>query len=361
MTVPTLPQHDSSLAPHGASMSHTSASQGFYLGKTWIASQVVLAPMAGITDVVFRGFVRQWAPHSLICTEMISSNGLVYSKRWDSPILQRTLTDHPIAYQLAAHREEVLLEAAHRIIQDYHPVSIDLNMGCPVKKITGNFEGCSLMKSPEHAFKLIKALTSSIDTPVTVKFRLGWDEQSKNYLEFGQMCQEAGASMVTLHARTRAQGYQPGCDWDAFGHLKQALNIPVVANGDITSLEDVRHVLKTYQVDAVMIGRGTQGKPWLIGHLHEALTQALPALPTMPLTMIIEVALAHAEALAEHQGEDRACRELRAQLPWYLKGFKGASLYRQQLTQIKTLEDIRHVLTLVQEAHEYTHDVLNTL
>jgi tRNA-dihydrouridine synthase B len=321
--------------------------KGFYLGSTWIASQVMLAPMAGITDVVFRGFVRQWAPESLICTEMISSNGLVYSKRWDAPILERTPQDHPIAYQLAAHKEDVLIEAAETIVTSYHPVSIDLNMGCPVKKITGNFEGCSLMKSPEQASKLIKALTSRLKTPITVKFRLGWDEQSKNYLTFGKMCQDAGASMVTLHARTRAQGYQPGCDWEAFGHLKQALTIPVVANGDITSLADARHVLETYGVDAVMIGRGTQGKPWLIGHLHEALIEGHDTLPAMPLETIVKVAIAHAEALADYQGEDKACRELRAQLPWYLKGFKGASLYRQQLTQIKTLDDIRQVLGLV--------------
>lgn len=305
--------------------------------------------MAGITDVVFRGLVRRWAPDSLICTEMISSNGLVFSKRWDAKILDRTLTDHPIAYQLAAHRPEVLIEAAQNILKMHQPVSLDLNMGCPVKKITGNFEGCSLMRDLDHAHHLISTLAREVDAPVTVKFRLGWDEHSKNYRDFGQMCQDAGAKMVTLHARTRAQGYQPGCDWDAYGVLKQAVSIPVIANGDIVTVDDARHILDTYGVDGVMIGRGTQGKPWLIGHLDRSLKTGEP-MPQVSLTEIIEVALEHAEALCDYQGEDRACRELRSQLPWYLKGFRGASQLRQQLTQIRHLEDIHRVLRQVMDA-----------
>lgn len=322
--------------------------QSLTIGPVVVNSRIMLAPMAGVTDVVFRGLVRRWAPESLICTEMISSNGLVYSKRWDAPILDKTITDQPIAYQLAAHREEVLLEAARTIIREKDPDTLDLNMGCPVKKITGNFEGCALMKEPELAYRLISSLVKTLaddgtPKPVTVKFRLGWDTSSINYLEFGQMCQDAGASMVTLHARTRAQGYKPGCQWEAFGHLKQALRIPVIANGDITTLDDVRHLLRTYQVDGVMIGRACLGKPWLIGELDRALkTGGDLQEPTVSERMAM--AYEHARLLAEYRGESVGVKEMRRHLTDYVKGFPGAGNFRSRLTAVSSLADVRQIL-----------------
>jgi tRNA-dihydrouridine synthase B len=312
------------------------------IGPVKVNSRIMLAPMAGVTDIVFRSLVRQWAPDSLICTEMISSNGLVYSKRWDSPILDKQATDHPIAYQLAAHRLEVLLEAAETIVRDKNPDTLDLNMGCPVKKITGNFEGCSLMRDMDLAHTLISSLVKHVSTPITVKFRLGWDANSMNYLEFGKMCQDAGASMVTLHARTRAQGYQPGCKWEAFGELKQHLSIPVIANGDITSLEDITTVLTTYGVDGVMIGRGCMGEPWKIGHLDTALkTGTLPEEPSLALKL--ETAYEHARLLSNYRGELSGVREMRRHLPDYIKGFRGASQFRCQLIRVESLQDIQAI------------------
>ncbi len=318
--------------------------------KVHVKSRVMLAPMAGVTDVVFRGIVRQWAPESLICTEMISSNGLVYSKRWDAPILDKNVSDHPIAYQLAANREEVLIEAAKRIEAEQKPETIDLNMGCPVKKITGNFEGCALMKEPDQAYKLISALVKEIDTPVTVKFRLGWDSDSINYREFAQMAESAGAAMVTLHARTRAQGYKPGVKWEAFGDLKNAVSIPVIANGDICSVEDALTVLGTYGVDGVMIGRGCLGQPWLLGQIDQALqTGRMPEALSVKEKMA--VAYQHAVLLASYKGEDRAVREMRRHLTDYAKGFRGASKYRSKIVLVSTMDEVRAVLTdLVCEA-----------
>jgi len=318
------------------------------IGNIAINSRVMLAPMAGVTDQAFRRMVRRWAPDSLICTEMISSNGLVYSKRFDAPILEKTETDHPIAYQLAAHRVEVLLEAAREIIQSKNPDTIDINMGCPVKKITGNFEGCALMNDPALAHQLISALVKQEERegthkPITVKFRLGWDSQRMNYLSFGKMCQDAGAGMVTLHARTRAQGYQPGCRWDAFGELQQALQIPVIANGDISTFEDARTVIDTYGVAGVMIGRGALGKPWLIGQVDTALkTGQAPPSPT--LLERLQIAEAHAVLLAETLGEHHAMKEMRRHLMDYLKGFPGASSFRSQMTAVCTLADVRRLL-----------------
>lgn len=324
------------------------------IGPVEINSRVMLAPMAGVTDVVFRGLVRRWAPESLICTEMISSNGLVYSKRFDAPILDKTVTDQPIAYQLAAHREEVLLEAARAIIRDRQPDTIDLNMGCPVKKITGNFEGCALMKEPELAHRLISMLVKALSddgtpVPVTVKFRLGWDSQSMNYRDFGQMCEDAGAAMVTLHARTRAQGYKPGCLWDAFGELKQSLEIPVIANGDIDSVETAMHVMDTYGVDGVMVGRGALGQPWLIGEIDGMLKTGRQKSP-VTLADRLAAAGAHARLLADYRGEVTGVKEMRRHLTDYVKGFPGASAYRSRLTAVNTLADVEALLTEIRLA-----------
>jgi tRNA-dihydrouridine synthase B len=339
--------------------------------KVQLYSQVMLAPMAGVTDVVFRALVRRWAPQSLICTEMISSNGLVQSrkakKKRDEYILQKTEQDTPIAYQLAAHKPDVLLEAAEALIAEKDPDTIDLNMGCPVKKITGNFEGCALMKEPDTAFALINHLTQHLDRPVTVKFRLGWDSNSMNYLEFGKRCEDAGASMVVLHARTRAQGYQPGCKWEAYGELKQALTIPVIANGDINTVAEAKHILDTYGVDGVMIGRGCLGEPWLIGQLDEALNpnnnnwRIFPDSVAERMAVALEHAQYYVDARSRHSllsglpldpqrsVEEMALREMRKHLAWYAKGFRGANIARQRLTSVSNLAEISQIINSIIE------------
>ncbi len=320
------------------------------IGPVTVNSRVMLAPMAGVTDVVFRDLVRRKAPESLICTEMISSNGIVYSKRRDARILDKGENDHPIAYQLAANREEILLTAAEQIIADKNPDTIDLNMGCPVKKITGNFEGCALMKEPDKAYKLISALVKHIDKPVTVKFRLGWDADSMNYLEFGQMAEAAGASMVTLHARTRAQGYAAGCKWDAFADLKKHLKIPVIANGDINSVEDAQYILNTYHVDGVMMGRGCLGKPWLIGDVDRMLKSENALLERASERSIDEklaICLEHAQMHCDYRGEVAGMRDMRKHLTWYIKGFHGATRYRKALTAVETMDDVKRIFDAI--------------
>jgi tRNA-dihydrouridine synthase B len=312
-------------------------------GKIIAHSRVMLAPMAGVTDVIFRALVRETAPTAFICTEMISSNGLVYSQRWDAQILDKSLQDHPIAYQLAAHREDVLVEAAQNIVAKHRPESLDLNMGCPVKKITGNFEGCSLMRDVDHAASLVRAVSRVVDIPVTVKFRLGWDAHRMNYIEFGQAMVEAGAQMLTLHTRTRAQGYKPGVHWDALGYLKESVNVPVVGNGDIITPQDAQYVMDTYGIDAVMIGRGTQGEPWRIGLIdHYLKTGELR--PEPDLSVRLAYARRHTQKMVEYKGEDIAIREMRGQLPWYVKGFAGASTFRGKLTQVSGLGEVYALL-----------------
>ena len=328
--------------------SETTYTTPLRIGETaFIHSRVMLAPMAGVTDLIFRGLVRQTAPDSLICTEMISSNGLVYSKRWDAQILDKSLEDNPIAYQLAANREEVLVEAARNIVAKHRPDTLDLNMGCPVKKITGNFEGCALMKDVDHAYTLVKAVADAVDVPVTVKCRLGWDFNHLNYIEFGKRMEDAGAKLLTLHTRTRSQGYKPGVQWDALGHLKQAVSIPVVGNGDIVTPQDAKFVLDTYGIDGVMIGRGTQGEPWRIALIdHYLKTNEL--LPEPDLAERLRYALEHTQKMIEYKGEGVAVREMRGQLPWYVKGFKGASAFRGRLTSVNSLDEIHALFTEIQ-------------
>jgi tRNA-dihydrouridine synthase B len=312
-------------------------------GKAIAHSRVMLAPMAGVTDLIFRALVRETAPTAFICTEMISSNGLVYSKRWDAQILDKSLEDHPIAYQLAAHREDVLVEAAQNIVAKHRPETLDLNMGCPVKKITGNFEGCSLMRDVDHAASLVRAVSNAVDIPVTVKFRLGWDSHSMNYIEFGQAMVEAGAQMLTLHTRTRAQGYKPGVHWDALGYLKESVGVPVVGNGDIITPQDAQYVMDTYGIDAVMVGRGTQGEPWRIGLIDHYLKTG-ELLPEPSLAVRLDYARRHTQKMVEYKGEHIAIREMRGQLPWYVKGFAGASTFRGRLTQVSTLAEVNALL-----------------
>lgn len=317
-----------------------------------IHSRIMLAPMAGVTDVVFRMLVRQWAPDSLIFTEMISSNALIMSRQRNARILDHSSRDHPIAYQLSAHRADILIKAAHQVIEDHSPATVDLNMGCPVRKITGNFEGCALMKEPERAFSLIQALVREIDRPVTVKFRLGWDSNSINYLDFGKRCEDAGAGMVTLHARTRAQGYSPGCQWEAFGKLKQALSIPVVANGDIRTAEDAAFIIETYGVDGAMIGRGAQGEPWIIGEIDRFLKTGNPA-QERSVRERLDIAYRHAELLCQYHGDSVGIREIRKHLAWYIQGFPGVRSYRNRLTQVNSLEEIRSIFDEILNAQPY--------
>jgi nifR3 family TIM-barrel protein len=210
------------------------------------------------------------------------------------------------------------------------------------------------MKEPVVASQLISALVKALEPynkPVTVKFRLGWDLQTMNYLEFGKMCEESGASMVTLHARTRSQGYQPGCKWEAFGELKEHLSIPVISNGDINTIPEALHIFQTYGVDGVMIGRGCLGEPWLIGRMDEALKNSTP-----PQDFLLEeklaVAYEHASRMVDYKG-DFGIKEIRKHLAWYLKGFSNASAYRSRVTNVNTLEDIRLIFDEILNQTDY--------
>lgn len=310
------------------------------IGSLTLKSRVYVPPMAGVTDLVFRTIVRRVDPNCLMSTEMVSSRALL--AKTENRIMDLDQGEHPIGIQIFGHEPDVMAHAA-QLAQKRGADFVDINMGCPVPKITKGKDGCALMREPDLASEIIKTVKSAVDVPVTVKFRLGWDDSTRNAVEFGEMVEAAGASMVTVHGRTRQQLYSGTADWHFLAKVKAALGIPVFGNGDVFSPENAMRMLEITGCDGVAVARGSLGNPWLIPAITKYLDQGiLEDEPTNPERLIL--AFRHCLGLVAYKGERVGLNESRRHLTNYTKGIIGAAPFRNRLTQIKTIEEARLIL-----------------
>ncbi len=318
---------------------------------TLIQSRVSLAPMAGITDYVLRSLVRKYSKNSLLTTEMISSEYLAQTLngRSGTEILKRDENHSPISYQISGHKPHLMRQAAE-FLNNYADM-IDINMGCPVKKVVGGQDGCALMRNPELASDLVKAVKDGTDKPVSVKFRLGYTADEMNYVEFGQKMQEAGAEFITIHGRTRSQMYSGKADWAKIRKLKENVDVPVFANGDITSIENAVECLELSGADGVAIGRGALGDPTLIGRIEHYLHTG-EKLPIPPLDERIKMLKWHLDEEIKLRGENVAIKFMRKFYPYYLSGFENAKVLRSKLV---LEEDYNKIIKLLTTAISYSH------
>ncbi len=304
------------------------------IGNVAVHSRVLQSPLSGVTDLVFRRLVRRYAPESMLYTEMVNATGLHYVKELPQ-IMEVDAQERPISIQLFDCRPDFLAEAAEKAVAEGAD-TVDINMGCPVNKITKNGGGSSLLRQPEVAAAIVRAVVAAVDVPVTVKTRIGWTDQEINILDFAQRMQDAGAAMITVHGRTRAQGYNGSARWEWIRRVKEKLTIPVIANGDIFSVDAAVQCLLETGADGVMCSRGTLGYPFLVGEIDYFLKtgQAKPA-PTA--IERLQCARDHLIALWEYKGLS-GIRQARKHLTWYAKGFAGAADLRGELCLIETVE-----------------------
>ena len=312
------------------------------IGNINIDSRLSLGPMAGVTDAAFREVCREMGA-GLTTTEMVSAKALVYNDSKTKELLYISPQDHPIAAQIFGHEPEVMGEAAKIALDLSGADMIDINMGCPGGKVIKSGDGSALMRTPELAGEIIHAVSSAVDVPVTVKFRKGWDSGSVNAVEFAKMAQAAGAAAIAVHGRTRVQMYAGKADWDIIRDVKQAVDIPVIANGDVFSGEDAVHILRYTGADMAMIGRGSFGDPWLFQRAKAAL-EGLPEPELPPIADRMDVAFRQVCRCAELKGERLACVESRKHLAWYLKGVPHGAYYKQKLVKIESLKELELII-----------------
>ncbi|EKD11611.1 TIM-barrel protein nifR3 family [Arthrospira platensis C1] len=304
------------------------------IGKLEVNSRVLQSPLSGVTDLVFRRLVRRYAPNSMMYTEMVHASQIIHVR--ELPILMEIDPgERPISIQLFDCRPDFLVEAARKAVEEGAD-TIDVNMGCPVNKITKNGGGSSLLRQPEIAEKIVRSLNEAVSVPITVKTRLGWDEDEINILDFSKRMENAGAQMLTIHGRTRAQGYTGKANWEWIARVKQNVSIPVIANGDIVSVSSAVQCLQETGADGVMCSRGTLGYPFLVGEIDYFLkTGQMKTAPTV--VERLECAKEHLQALWVYKGQ-RGIYQSRKHMTWYAKGFPGANELREQLAKVETVQ-----------------------
>jgi len=315
----------------------------FKIGNVEIKNRVILAPMAGVSNTSFRKIIKEMGAGLIYC-EMVSDKAVTFESKKTMDLLKMDEMERPISQQIFGSDIDSFVTAAKKIYELQHPDIIDINMGCPVPKVAiKNQAGSALLKDPKKIGEIVSAVVNAVPCPVTVKIRSGWDEKHINAVEVAKVCEKAGASAIAVHARTRSQGYSGEADWNIIKQVKEAVSIPVIGNGDVTSCYLAKKMLDETKCDAVMIGRGVLGNPWLIKECVEYLENG-----TEPKEVTYEDKInmmrRHYELLKEDKGEVVASLEIRMFILYYLKGIKGSKEIKNKICQTKSSEEIFKII-----------------
>lgn len=315
----------------------------FKIGDVEVKNQVVLAPMAGVCNSAFRRIIKEMGC-GLLYAEMVSDKAIVYDNEKTKNMLYMTEEERPIAQQIFGSDKDSFVKAAKIIEESMNPDIIDINMGCPVPKVAVKSQaGSALLKNPDKIYEIVKTVKEAVNVPVTVKIRSGWDSKSINAVEVAKICEKAGANAITVHARTRSQGYSGKADWNIIKKVKESVNIPVIGNGDILSALDAKRMLDETGCDAIMIGRGTLGNPYLIKQVVTYLENG-KLLPEQNPIDKMKTCLKHFDYLLKIKPEKVAVLEMRTHGAWYLKGLKDSVSVKNKLYQIKTKEEFTNTI-----------------
>ena len=316
----------------------------FKIGNVEIKNRVVLAPMAGVCNSAFRRIIKEMGA-GLLYAEMVSDKALVYNNEKTKDMLYMTEDERPISQQIFGSDKESFVEAAKIIEESMHPDIIDINMGCPVPKVAVKSQaGSALLKDPDKIYEIVKAVKEAVNVPVTVKIRSGWDKNSINAVLVAKTCEKAGASAIAVHPRTRSQGYSGKADWNIIKEVKEAVNIPVIGNGDILSAKDAKKMIDETGCDAVMIGRGVLGNPYLIKQVVRYLEDGVLLKDESPIERM-KTCLKHFNYLLKIKPEKVATLEMRTHASWYLKGLPNGVNVKKRLYELKTKEEFINTIT----------------
>jgi tRNA-dihydrouridine synthase B len=311
------------------------------IGPHNLSSPVILAPMAGVTDLPFRRLVKQFGA-GLVVSEMVASQAVLRGNKRTRRMATGGDDEEPLSVQIVGCEPEAMAEAA-RINADQGAAIIDINMGCPAKKIVKGEAGSALMRDEPLATKILEAVVKAVNVPVTLKMRTGWDEANRNAPRLAKIAEECGISLVTVHGRTRSQFYGGQADWKFIGEVKSAVRIPVIGNGDVRTPEDAAELLKVSGADGVMIGRASYGRPWLLSQVGHYLATG-QELPEPGLVIRYRTLLAHFEAMLEHYGIEAAVPMARKHIAWYTKGYPGSAEFRAEINRIPCADAVRQTI-----------------
>lgn len=317
------------------------------IGNLEITEKAALAPLAGVADRAFRELCRGYGAAYTVC-EMASAKGISLGDKKSAELLSITESERPAGSQIFGNCPETMAIAAQKALK-YSPDFIDINMGCPAPKVASSGGGALLMKDPVLAAKIVKAVTEVSTVPVTVKMRSGWDFNNINAVELAKRCEDAGASLITVHGRTKVQMYAPPVNTDIIRLVKQAVSVPVVGNGDVVDGKSAAELMEKTGCDMVMIGRGALGRPWVFSQINAYLDHEV-ILPEPPVVERMRVMLRHIETLCEYKGERVGIREARKHAAWYTKGLHGAANYRSRIGLINSVDELRQIaLELIEQ------------